>query len=209
MPVFDTAEKLVNPDHFAEKLVGAMCEITFILKHYAIGPQTKANGNVVEANDVFSALVENVSILKNPPILPTSPYKARLAKRPHHRPQLPTRNEQVNAAAAFVPHPETEHRKTESTFETSLTRPSTSIHQTTAVSSISPVVNLPSTLTIPTTHVEYKTSADHQHPGDSPLNNQKSDETFSTNNANSLSIFTTSIKPQGIASTVKTVVIFF
>lgn len=54
MPIFDTADNMVNPDHFAEKLVGAMCEITFTLKHYAIGAQTKANGNVVEANDVFS-----------------------------------------------------------------------------------------------------------------------------------------------------------
>jgi hypothetical protein len=87
MPVFDTADKLVNPDHFAEKLVGAMCEITFTLKHYAIAAQTKANGKVVEANDVFSAHVESVVILKNAPPLPRSPYKGKLTKIPHHRPQ--------------------------------------------------------------------------------------------------------------------------
>ena len=108
MPVFDTADKPVNPDHFAEKLVGAMCEVTFTLKHYAIAAQRKADGRLVEANDVFSAQVETIAILKNPPILARSPYKGRLARslRPHHRPQLPTRGEQVNAAAAFIPQPD-------------------------------------------------------------------------------------------------------
>ena len=85
-----------------------MCEITFTLKHYVIGPQTKANGNVVEVNNVSSAHVENIAILKNPPTLSRSPYKTRLTKRPHHQPQLPTRSEQVNAAAAFVPHPDSD-----------------------------------------------------------------------------------------------------
>jgi hypothetical protein len=108
MPVFDTADKPVNPDHFAEKLVGAMCKVTFTLKHYVIAAQTKADGRLVEANDVFSAQVETIAILKNPPILTRSPYKGRLARslRPHHRPQLPTRGEQVNAAAAFIPQPD-------------------------------------------------------------------------------------------------------
>ena len=52
--------------------------------------------------------VETIAILKNPPILACSPYKGHLARslRPHHRPQLPTRGEQVNAAVAFIPQPD-------------------------------------------------------------------------------------------------------
>jgi hypothetical protein len=144
MPVFDTNDKLVNPDHFAEKLVGAMCEITFTLKHYAIGPQTKANGNIVEANNVFLAHIESVTILKNPPTLQRSPYKTRLTKRPHHRPQLPTRSEQINAAAAFVPQPDPDQKYTVSTLETPLPGPSITIHPDTAAPTITPIVNLPS-----------------------------------------------------------------
>jgi hypothetical protein len=56
----------VSPSRFAEKLVGATCEITFTLKHYAIRAQTKADGKVIEAYDTFSAQVEAVAILKNP-----------------------------------------------------------------------------------------------------------------------------------------------
>ena len=104
MPVFDQGDNSVNPDHYAEKMVGALCEVTFTLKHYAIAAQTKANGNVVDANDIFSAHVENVSILKKTPTLPPSPYKGRAGKKPKHRAQLPTRTEHINAAAAFIPH---------------------------------------------------------------------------------------------------------
>ena len=103
MPVFDHADNSVNPDHYAEKMIGALCEITFTVKHYAIAAHTKANGNVVDANDVFSAHVESVSILKKPPTLPRSPYKGRPTKKPQHHPQHPTRAEQVNAAPTFVP----------------------------------------------------------------------------------------------------------
>ena len=35
MPVFDTNDTPVNPSHFSDKLVGAMCEVTFTLKHLA------------------------------------------------------------------------------------------------------------------------------------------------------------------------------
>lgn len=51
---------------------------------------------------MFSAQFETVAILKNPPIIVPSPYKGRLGRKPHHKPQLPTRIEQVNAARAFV-----------------------------------------------------------------------------------------------------------
>ena len=54
----------------------------------------------------FTAQVETVALLKNPPTIVRSPYKGRLTRRPQHRPQIPTRGEQVNAAAAFVSHPD-------------------------------------------------------------------------------------------------------
>ena len=102
MPVFDTNDRPINPDHFGNKLVGALCEVTFTLKHYAINAQKKEGGQDVEAHDIFSAQVETVALLKNPPTIVRSPYKGRITKRPQHRPQIPTRGEQVNAAAAFV-----------------------------------------------------------------------------------------------------------
>jgi hypothetical protein len=76
MPVFDVTDTPVNPSRFSEKLVGAMCEVTFILKHYAIAGHRK-DGHYVEANDIFSAQVETVAILKSPPVLARSPYKGR------------------------------------------------------------------------------------------------------------------------------------
>ena len=104
MPVFDTNDYPIKAELFADKLIGAMCEITFTLRHYSIGVQTKPGGARVEAHDVFSAKVEAVSVLKNPPVIVRSPFKGR-TKRPHHRPQIPTRGEQVSAANAFVPQP--------------------------------------------------------------------------------------------------------
>jgi hypothetical protein len=205
MPVFDTADKMVNPDDFAEKLVGAMCEITFTLKHYAIGPQTKENGKIVEANDIFSALVESVVILKIPLTLPRSPYKTRLLKRPHHRPQIPTRSEQVNAATAFVPLPVPEPKQ-ETSIEASLPTPSIPVQADTASPSITPLVKLPSSQTITTTP-EKRTSAVPPNTADSPLHNLKAAETVLTNNPSSSSSITTTIKPQGITSSVKTVFI--
>ena len=106
MPVFDTNDCPINPDHFANKLVGALCEVTFTLKHYAINAQKKEGDQDVQAHDIFSAQVETVALLKNPPTIVRSPYKGRLTRRPQHRPQIPTRGEQVNAAAAFVSHPD-------------------------------------------------------------------------------------------------------
>ena len=82
-----------------------MCEVTFTLRHYSISGHKKPDGRVVEANDTFSAQVEAVVILKKPPTIARSPYKGRLAKRPHHQPQHPSRGEQVNAAAGFVRQP--------------------------------------------------------------------------------------------------------
>ena len=107
MPVFDTNDAPVSPDRFVEKLVNAMCEVTFTLRHYSISGHNlkKPDGRVVEANNTFSAQVEAVVILKKPPTIARSPYKGRLAKRPHHQPQLPSRGEQVNAAAGFVRQP--------------------------------------------------------------------------------------------------------
>ena len=70
-----------------------------ILKHYSMGAQ-----GAVEAHDVFSAHVEAILILKKAPVIAPSPFKGR-GKRPQHRPQIPTRGEQVNAATAFVPQP--------------------------------------------------------------------------------------------------------
>ena len=85
MPVFDTNDAPVDPNRFADKLVGAMCEVTFTFKHITIGNHRKPDGSVVEANDVFTAHVESVAILKNQPILARSPYKARLLRRPQHK----------------------------------------------------------------------------------------------------------------------------
>ena len=78
MPVFDTNDYPINPDHFINKLVGALCEVTFTLKHYAIGAQNKEGGQdaSVEAHDIFSAQVETVAVIgpllaqaRLPPIL--------------------------------------------------------------------------------------------------------------------------------------------
>jgi len=55
MPVFDTNDALVGCNRFAEKLVDAMCEVTFMLKHYAIAGHRKAGGRDMESNDIFSA----------------------------------------------------------------------------------------------------------------------------------------------------------
>jgi hypothetical protein len=104
MPVFDTNDLPINPDRFADKFIGAMCEITFTLKHYTIRRHTKPDGNVVEPNNVFSAQVEGIAILKNPPIIVRSPYKGKLTRRPHHKPQVPTGGEQINTTV-FVPQP--------------------------------------------------------------------------------------------------------
>lgn len=103
MPVFDTSDNPVNPNRFAEKLVGAMCEVTFTLRHYAIRGHKNSDGKWIDPNDVFSAQVESVAILTGPPVLVRSPYKGRLTRRPHHKPQIPTRGEQVNSALAFIP----------------------------------------------------------------------------------------------------------
>lgn len=105
MPAFDTNDQPINPNNFASKLIGAMCEVTFTFKHYAISGQKKEGGQDVEAHDIFSAHVETVAMLKNPPAIIRSPYKGILTKRPHHRPQIPTRGEQVNAATAFLSQP--------------------------------------------------------------------------------------------------------
>lgn len=59
----------------------------------------------MDGHNVFFAQVETVAIFKNPPAIVPSPYKGRLTRRPHHRPQIPTTGEQINAAAAFVPQP--------------------------------------------------------------------------------------------------------
>ena len=106
MPVFDTNDYPIKAELFADadKLIGAMCEITFTLRHYSISVQTKPGGAWVEAHDIFSAKVEAVSVLKNPPVIVRSPFKGR-TKRPHHRPQIRTRGEQVSAANGFVPQP--------------------------------------------------------------------------------------------------------
>jgi len=106
MPVFDTNDAPVDANRFADKLLGAMCEITFTLKHITIASRRKPDGNVVEATDVFSAQVESISILRNPPTLPRSPYKGRIRRKPQHTPQLPSRGEQVNSSMAFVPRPD-------------------------------------------------------------------------------------------------------
>lgn len=103
MPVYDTNDMPVIPGHFASKLVGATCEVTFTLKHFAIGRHRDKDGLWVEPNDVFSAQVETVAILQKPPVLAPSSYKGRQIRRPHHKPQLPSRSEQINAAQAFVP----------------------------------------------------------------------------------------------------------
>jgi hypothetical protein len=64
MPVYDTNDAPITPGHFATKLIGATCEVTFILKHHK-----NADGTWAEANNVFSAQVETVAILRKPPDL--------------------------------------------------------------------------------------------------------------------------------------------
>ena len=61
----------------------------------------------MEAHDIFTAQVETVAVLKNPPVIVRSPYKGQITKQPHHRPQVPSRGEQleVNAARVFIPQP--------------------------------------------------------------------------------------------------------
>lgn len=98
MPVFGTNGLPIKPDLFPDKLIGAMCEITFTLRHYTMGPQTK-EGVRVEAHDLFSANVEWISVLKSPPVIVQSPFKGR-NKRPQHKPQIPTRREQVVSQAS-------------------------------------------------------------------------------------------------------------
>jgi hypothetical protein len=39
MPVFDTNDAPINPSRFADKLIGAMCEVTFTFKHITIGTE--------------------------------------------------------------------------------------------------------------------------------------------------------------------------
>ena len=82
MPAFDTNNSPINPDHFVNKLVGALCEVTFTLKHYMINAQKKEGGQDVEAHDIISAQVETiqVALLKNPPTIVHSPYKGRMTK---------------------------------------------------------------------------------------------------------------------------------
>ena len=196
MPVFDTADNLVNPDHYTEKLVGAMCEITFILKHYAIAAQTKTNGSVVDANDVFSAHVENVSILKKPPTLPRSPYKNRTTKKPHHRPQLPTRSEQINAAAAFVPRfhsnpnsPRTSKSPAPSAFESP---------ESTDPSNTS-VIDIDRTVTMTPSSLTASSRAYSPTPIDIGLNRTGS---INADKASTSSSVTSKVKPQGTAYTI-------
>ena len=60
----------------------------------------RKEGNYVEANNVFSAPVETIAILKNLPVLARSPYKGHFLRKPQHKPQVPMRGEQINAAEA-------------------------------------------------------------------------------------------------------------
>jgi len=210
MPVFDTADKPVNPDHFAEKLVGAMCEITFTLKHYAIAAQRKADGRLVEANDVFSAQVETIAILKKPPVIARSPYKGRLARRPHHRPQLPTRGDQVNAAAAFLPQPDFGPQLSSQSPTPSLRvvgHPGTTASS--PISESPSIIDVGATPTLSTATIAKMAdanipapAADVPAPAATPIDKSKTAVPVTANTISSNAMANT-IKPQGITITVK------
>ena len=92
MPASDTNDSPIDPDQFINKLVGALWEVTFTLKHYAINAQKEEGGQDVKAHDMVSAQVETVVLLKNSPTIVCSPYmyKGQMTKRPQHRPQILT-----------------------------------------------------------------------------------------------------------------------
>ena len=94
-PAYNVGQKLclylasydrpINSDRFADKLVGALCELTFTLRHYVIGGQMTLDVKEVGANNVsvFSAQVETVVILEYPLVVVCSPYKGRLTMQLH------------------------------------------------------------------------------------------------------------------------------
>ncbi|PPQ83138.1 hypothetical protein CVT25_003715, partial [Psilocybe cyanescens] len=126
LPLYDANENLdTRPETWESKLVGAMVEVTFSLKHYHMAANSQrveasdtfsakveshyhmaANSQRVEASDTFSAKVESVSILRPPPPVLRSPFKNLASpKKPPRTPQTPSRGQQINAARSFVPFP--------------------------------------------------------------------------------------------------------
>ncbi|PPQ82748.1 hypothetical protein CVT25_009302 [Psilocybe cyanescens] len=103
LPLYDANENLdTKPETWESKLVGAMVEVTFSLKHYHMA----ANSQCVKASDTFSAKVESVSILRPPPPVLRSPFKNLASpKKLPRTPQTPSRGQQIKAARSFVPFP--------------------------------------------------------------------------------------------------------
>lgn len=101
MLVFDEKEDIVgDPAQFESKLVGALIEVTFSLKHYYMA----ATSTRTKAYDTFSAKIESISVLSPPPVVRRSPYKETIyTRKPKPMPQMPTRGEQVQAAKVFGP----------------------------------------------------------------------------------------------------------
>ncbi|PPQ85623.1 hypothetical protein CVT25_012515 [Psilocybe cyanescens] len=67
VPLYNANKNLdTKPKTWESKLIGAMVEVTFSLKHYPMA----ANSQCVKASDTFSIKVESISILRPlPPIL--------------------------------------------------------------------------------------------------------------------------------------------
>ncbi|PPQ90115.1 hypothetical protein CVT25_012279 [Psilocybe cyanescens] len=103
LPLYNANENLdTKPETWERKLVGAMVEVTFSLKHYHMA----TNSQRIEASDTFSAKVESLSILRPPPPVLRSPFKNLASpKKPPRTPQTPSRSQQIKAARSFVPFP--------------------------------------------------------------------------------------------------------
>ncbi|KAH9483663.1 hypothetical protein JR316_0003133 [Psilocybe cubensis] len=106
-PLYDSKDDLIQDISVLEdKLVGALVEVTFSLKHYYITSKTD------KPNDTFTAIIENITILKPPPTVSHGPYRSLLSpkKKPARRIQTPlgisTRGKQINAAKSFIPVPQ-------------------------------------------------------------------------------------------------------
>jgi len=101
MPVYDVDKRLIEDvTTLSDKLAGSLVEVSFSLRHYLIG----AGNGKTDDNDTFTATFDSVTILRGPREVLTSPHKTATYKfKPKHIPQTPTRDEQVNAAKAFVP----------------------------------------------------------------------------------------------------------
>ncbi|KAJ6624212.1 hypothetical protein B0H10DRAFT_1943402 [Mycena sp. CBHHK59/15] len=74
--VFDTDNTRVDPINIPSKLKGALVECSFKLVHYSFGN-----------DDSFSGIIQQVVILRPPPLKPPSPYK-KSSTKPYRPPAM-------------------------------------------------------------------------------------------------------------------------